>query len=129
MAANVIPIGTAKQEPAGRCVKCGEVVPLARTFQADNGTGALLHHAAGKDCGPVAKALLFHVVAHVGPMLMRVKLPSLYLPEERYDEVLGQWDAMLQATIQARDQKGAILIGAAVPQVVITSWARVGVLL
>lgn len=129
MAANVIPIGTGKEEAAGRCVKCGEVVPLARTFQADNGTGIPLHHAAGKDCGPVAKALLFHVVAHVGPMLMRVKLPSLYAPEERYDQVLGQWEAALQATIRASDQKGAMLIGAAVPQVVITSWAQVGVLL
>lgn len=123
-------------EVGGRCLKCAAIVPLSATFQRENGNGLegpLLHRVGtdlkntiGEVCGPVAKALYFHVVAHVGGLIMRTKLPTLQHPEENYDQVLRMWEHAIQATVKGKDTDGHVLVGARLPPVVIVSWAHVG---
>lgn len=123
-------------EAGGRCLKCAAIVPISATFQRENGNGPagpLLHRLGtdrknpiGEVCGPVAKALYFHVIAYVGNLVMRQKLPTLQTPEENYDEVIPMWEQAIQSMVKARDEKGNMIVGAQLPGVVIVSWAHVG---
>lgn len=117
--------------PFGRCLKCGEIMPLAITYPRVNGPGNTHHDARTANLceGPVATALLYHVVGLIGPVTLVSKQPTLQTPEENYDQVIEMWRHAIEADIRIRDQKGAIVIGQARPRVLIVDWKPIGVVL
>jgi hypothetical protein len=133
---------TPEPQPGGRCLKCGALVALADTFKPgeENGQGQRLHRIGtdrknpiGEVCGPVATALVFHVIAHAiingQPAVMRRKMLSLQAPEENYDAVVTQWEAAIRSTFKAVAKEGGQLVGVEPPPVVVSSWAQIGALL
>jgi len=131
--AAVPPLPEASAGPVGRCAKCGAVVKLIDAFQRGDSDGAFAHRIGttskdpvGEVCGPVVKGMAYHVIAECGPIKMRMKMVSTHSPEESYDEVVSGWERAISSMIQARDQKGAVLIGADKPNVCITNWKPLG---
>jgi hypothetical protein len=137
---------TPQAQTHGRCLKCAAMVELDETFRpgdpGGNGGGNVPRmHRLGADrknpigevCGPVAMALLFHVIGHAivngQPSVMRFKLGALQTPEENYDGVVPMWEALIRGTFKAADPKGAMLIGVEAPIVVVASWASIGAML
>jgi hypothetical protein len=129
-----------ESKPAGRCLKCAQILALDEAFsrgEEGNGGGPLYHRIGttrkneiGEVCGPVAKALLFHVVAHTvlngHPAVLRRLMPSLQTPEENYAGVVPMWEAAIQQTLRAADEKGHPIVGMKPPNIVVTSWNHVG---
>lgn len=118
-----------QERPAGRCLQCHAIVPLEDAFPKLPVNGErtpLIHLREGAHCGPVAKALIYHVVGLIGPNHVVSRQPTLQTPEENYVQVLAMWRAAIEAGIQIRDDKGSIVIGAQRPHLVIIDWKPIG---
>jgi hypothetical protein len=132
----------------GPCLKCRAQVNLAETFRVGGGKangipsspgmrmhrlGTLKKTQIGEVCGPVAEALIFHVVYQVaGRHLDRARLAAPQSPEENY-EVLDMWEDALSREMASRfkavdKETGQPILGAAPAKipVVVTTWKFIG---
>lgn len=127
--------------PMGRCASCRTVMPLADTFERDEGESRVRVHRVGatknnivgtRICGPVVRAILFHVwLKHQEgdkpERTIRAILPAGVPPEENPD-VLDMWERGVEAQlVDERKERGEVPDAGAPPiTVVVERWAYMG---